>query len=109
MMFKVMFDKTVNQKGEVYDKFKEKFPILAERVAGAKIGNYKKVAFLMQNQESEIMIAGALAYLLLEKGIECLSIHDSISCFEEHIPIVRETITKFFYEKMGFCPEVRTD
>jgi len=109
MMFKVMFDKTVNQKGQVYDKFKEKFPILAQRVAETKIGNYKKVAFLMQNRESEIMIAGALTYLLLEKGVECLSIHDSISCFEEHVPIVRETITKFFYEKMGFCPEVRRD
>ncbi len=108
-MFRVMFDKTANQKGEIFEKFKKEFPILNKRIADAKIGRYKNVAYLMQKKEAEIMIFGVLMELLLKKNIPCLSIHDSISCLEKDSALVKETITKFFYEKMGFCPEVRRD
>lgn len=108
-MFHVMFDKTINQKGEIFEKFKQEFPILNQRIAEAKVGRYKNVAYLMQKKESEIMIFGVLMDLLLKKNVTCLSIHDSISCFEEDIPLVKETITSFFFSTMGFCPEVRVD
>ncbi len=108
-MFKVMFDKTLHQSGPIYEKFKAEFPILCDRVAEIKRGNYKNAAFLMQRKEAGIMILGALSELLLAENINCLSIHDSISCFPEDSEKVKSVISKHFYKEMGFYPNVRKD
>lgn len=108
-MFKVMFDKTINLGGPIYEKFKAEFPILSERIVEVKRGNYKNAAFLMQKKEAGIMILGALSELLLAEKINCLSIHDSISCFPEDSEKVKSVISEHFYKEMGFYPDVRQD
>ena len=108
-MFRVMFDRTANQNGAIYEKFCLEFPILAQRIAEAKVGRYKNVAYLMQKKEAEIMIFGVLQELLIKRGIICLSIHDSISCFPEDEFIVRETIQAHFCEHMKFFPGTKKD
>ena len=109
-MFKVMFDKNGNQKGDICDRFKGEFPILASRIFDDKAaGGYKSVARQMQLRESSIMILGVLKKLLFEDQIECFSIHDSIFCLPEDTKLVEEAIRSFFTDQMGFCPKIKLE
>ncbi len=109
-MFRVMFDRNGNQKGEVCARFKEEFPVLTARIFDNKAKDgYKSVAREMQLQESAIMIQGVLKELLFVKKLECLSIHDSIFCLPQDAKIVEETIYSFFTAAMGFCPTIKLE
>ena len=108
-MFLIMFGKNCHQHTPIAQAFEAEFPLLAERLREQKTGNYRKVAREMQLMESKIMVWGVLNDLLLEKKITCLSIHDSICCFEEDIKTVEKSMQKFFHQEMKFLPRLKVE
>lgn len=107
--FKVMFDKNCRQTTPFCLKFAKEFPILAERIRKKKEGNHKLVAREMQLNESKIMVWGVLNTLLFEHKITCLSVHDSISCLEKDVEIVKAEMVKFFQKEMNFQPVLKIE
>ena len=91
------------------------FPVLYERMAELKKPTdmhreaYKRVSYALQSRESKIMIEGILYELQVEKGIDCLSVHDSIWCTEEHVEIVKNSITKWFLKELSFEPQLKLE
>jgi len=95
--------------GEIYERFEKLFPILSKRIFDIKKDDYKRAAFEMQCQESEIMISGAFHRLAVEMNIDCATIHDSIMVLPKDIDIARQIIEEEFFKAMGFIPVVRAD
>jgi hypothetical protein len=91
------------------------FPVLYKRMAdlkrskGPRREGYKRVSQALQSTESKIMIEGVLYELQVEKGIDCLSVHDSIYCTKEHVETVKSSITKWFLSIMGFEPQLKLE
>jgi hypothetical protein len=102
--FLIMFGEIYKQRTDLCRVFRQEFPILNIRLNEHKQKNYKAVSRILQSLESKIMVHGVLNELLLQKKIRCLSVHDSIACFEEHVTLAQDAITKHFLEAVGFRP-----
>jgi len=82
--FTLMFAKIHQEDQDIRRAFRGMFPVLYQRMADLKRSKdprreaYKRVSQVLQSTESKIMIEGVLYELQVEKGIDCLSIHDSI-------------------------------
>lgn len=113
--FFLMFARVSDEDEVVREAFKGMFPILYDRMAALKYSEdqwddtYKMVSYALQSAESEIMILGALYELQHEMGIDCLFVHDSIYCHEEHVETVKNSITKWFSSVMGFEPQLKLE
>jgi hypothetical protein len=113
--FTLMFAKVDEEDRDIRAALQGMFPVLYRRMAELKCSEnkwdekYKRVSRALQSRESKIMIEGVLHELLIEKGIDCLSVHDSIYCTQEHIETVKDSITKWFSKEMGFVPQLEVE
>jgi hypothetical protein len=113
--FTLMFAKINEEDRDIRKAFQEMFPVLYKRMAdlkrskGPRREGYKRVSQALQSTESKIMIEGVLYELQVEKGIDCLSVHDSIYCTKEHVETVKSSITKWFLSIMGFEPQLKLE
>jgi hypothetical protein len=106
---RMMFTKTIEQNRDFYDVFRWLFPILVARMERAKRRSHKDLSRLTQLKESKIMNSGVLNELLVQRGIPCLSIHDSVWTFEEHVETAKASIVHWFSEEMGFKPQLKIE
>lgn len=107
--FVLMFAKVWSHKGATFDKVKEKYPILVQRITEMKKNyGYRSVSRLLQQNEASIMINGALSELLTA-GLSVLSCHDSILCLPKDLARVKECITQHFFKAMNFAPVLKVD
>lgn len=93
-------------KQPLFKSFEMFFPILAAKIKEIKRNDYKKLSFILQCTESDIMVLGVMNELM-ERGIRALSIHDSILCKEQDIPVVKEIISRHFESVTGFKPVLK--
>lgn len=93
-------------KQPLFKSFEIFFPILAAKIKEIKRNDYKKLSFILQCTESDIMVLGVMTEIM-EREIRALSIHDSILCKEKDIPVVKEIITRHFEKVTGFKPVLK--
>lgn len=107
LCFVLMFARNYHIPWVIRYPFCSLFPLLYRRISQHKWRfGHQAVAREMQLAESKIMVEGALHELLVEKGIDCLSVHDSIYCTEEHVDVVKQSMHKWFTREMGFVPQL---
>jgi hypothetical protein len=107
--FSLMFGWYSAEDKGIREAFRDMFPVLYKRISEQKKLGHRTVARKMQLKEASIMIEGVLHELLVEKGIDCLSVHDSICCTDEHVKTVKDSITKWFSNEMGFAPQLEVE
>lgn len=89
--------------------FVDLFPTIGQMVKKAKKKDYKKVAWMMQREESRIVITKICGRILKHHPDVFIStIHDSIMTVPEHAGLVKSIIESEF-AKIGINPTVRVE
>lgn len=86
--------------------FKHLFPTVAKIVSFYKKDDHRVLARLLQKAEADIMI-NKIVPRLADKGIYCLTIHDSILTTPENSEIVKTIMLDEFQNSLGFTPTIR--
>ncbi len=88
--------------------FERKFPQIAFVFKTFKNKNYKNLAIILQQIESNIFI-DQLAARLIDNGIFPLTIHDSIIIRENDLTNAQETMNQVLSENLGFVPVIQRE
>jgi hypothetical protein len=105
--YNVFFGKLGRWNKELFNNFRENFPILAEEILKIKKGNYKELAHKLQRTESDIIVHGAyLEFLNKFDGEFALTIHDSIATKKKHLPVIKDLVEKHC-KLAGFSPKIK--
>lgn len=87
-------------------QFTELFPNVSQIISHYKKDDYKNLAITLQKAEAEIMI-NTIVPRLAEKGIYCLTIHDSILTTLENSETVKKIILDEFKKQYGLIPTIK--
>ena len=82
------------------------FPILAEIILKHRERGKREFAMFLQRKESKIMIDGALNEII-DRGLSCLTIHDSILCLRKDYLTVLSIMEKHFMRQIPYKPTVK--
>ena len=87
-------------------QFTELFPNVSPIISYYKKDDYRNLAITLQKTEAEIMI-NKIVPRLAEKGIYCLTIHDSILTTPENSETVKKIILEEFKNHYGLIPTIK--
>jgi hypothetical protein len=87
--------------------FSTLFQELRAIMDGIKMGNYRKMAILLQKLEAELMI-NTVVPILEKRGMPVLTVHDSLMVFPEHAGQVQEIIKAECQRLYNLCPRLKT-
>jgi hypothetical protein len=125
----VLYDYIMNFTGEKdRDKFKERlfretffgkrvsksflalFPSVAEKLLDIKKEDYRKLAWMMQRVESDLIVNKICRKIMEEYGYDVFiaTIHDSILTTEEHVNKIKTVMIDEF-GKVGLSPSIRVE
>jgi hypothetical protein len=88
--------------------FEKKYPQITSILKTFKRKNYKNLAIVLQQIESNIFI-DQLAVRLIENGIVPLTIHDSIIIRENDLTNAQEIMNQVLQDNIGFVPVIQKD
>lgn len=88
--------------------FEKKYPQITTILKTFKRKNYKNLAIVLQQIESNIFI-DQLAVRLIENGIVPLTIHDSIIIGENYLSKAQEIMNQVLQDNIGFVPVIQKD
>jgi hypothetical protein len=86
--------------------FEKKYPQITTILKTFKRKNYKNLAIVLQQIESNIFI-DQLAVRLIENGIVPLTIHDSIIIRENDLCQAQEIMNQVLSDSIGFLPVIQ--
>lgn len=94
---------------ELTKEFARLFPSVMKFIRRIKQGNYRRLAWIMQREESRLMIDTICGRLMREhEELPLLTIHDSVLTTEEHVGVVEKVIREEFHE-CGVSPTIRME
>lgn len=94
---------------KVRARFAESFPTVAEVITALKSDDYRRLARLMQHQESSLFIGRVCRRLQKSRpSMPLLTIHDSLVTTEEHIEYVRAALLDEF-TRIGVVPHLKRE
>jgi hypothetical protein len=94
---------------ELTKTFQKLFPSVMEFIRRIKRGNYARLSWIMQREESRIMIDGVCGRLMREcPDMPVLTIHDSIVTTPEFEDVARDIIQQEF-RTVGLTPTLHTE
>lgn len=89
------------------DWFYEKFPTISNVLMKIKEIDYRKLALLLQNIESDIILNKVTKFISKQYPyVFMLTIHDSIMTLPEHANIVQKVIIDVTLELFGYSPKL---
>lgn len=105
---RVLFNKESGNRVYRYKQlFDEIYPTVGTYLSELKSSDYKKVSYLLQSIESQIIVTNTVK-VLLQKGVFCVSLHDAIICTVDDIEIIKKAITMAFSE-FGVVPALKVN
>lgn len=102
-VFKEIFFGPTNDNHQLWRFFCEEFPILSKRIRELKEIDYTQASLKLQSMEAKIVIQGVLDKLI-DTGVKCLTIHDSILCKESDRAEIHKIMNDEFRFIMGDNP-----
>lgn len=96
-------------RGWLWQRFEGRFPAVARFVRDAKSRDYRRLAYLMQGEESAFFIDRCCGRIMRERpDLPLLTIHDSLVTLPEHVKYVQGVIDDEF-AKMDVVPTLEVD
>lgn len=96
-------------RSKLTDEFEKQFPHVMAFIRRVKRSNYARLAWIMQREESRLMIDTICGRLMKEHpDMPVLTIHDSIMTTPGHEEAVRQTICEEFI-RLGLMPTIRIE
>ena len=93
--YNIFFGKFGQWDWDIFNRFQDNFPLLAEKIIQMKKKNYKQLAHFLQRVESDIVVNGAyLEFLETYEGEFALTIHDSIVSTKENLDKLEKLMFK---------------
>jgi hypothetical protein len=90
-------------------QFREMFPSIARLIEEIKKEDYRKLAWMMQRAESNLMI-NTICRRIMDEYPNCFiaTIHDSILTIEENVPKIKKIMLEEF-KNVGLLPSMRVE
>ncbi len=86
------------------ETFAERFPTVARVIRELKESDYRRLAWLMQHQESTLFIGRVCRRIKAERpSLPLATVHDSLVTTEEHLSFV-QTLALDEFKKLGMVP-----
>lgn len=98
------FNKVRNNLNCFEKKFSKLFPTVFECVVDLKKNDYRNLAIMLQNVESEYIFE-----VVSELNCYILTIHDSLVSTKDNIKTVEETMKAIFIKKFNFIPKLEAE
>jgi hypothetical protein len=94
---------------KIRDVFTSRFPTVAKVISELKSNNYRRMAWLMQHEESKLFIGKICRTLMRERpSMPLFTIHDSLVTTEPHLDFIRRIAIDEFYA-LGVTPSFKTE
>jgi len=105
----IFYGKQSSHKKDMFLRFADLFPTVAQHIKKHKAGNYKALALEMQRCEADLMIQGVCKRLSqTHPTAPLLTIHDSIMTTENYASLIRSAMIDEF-KRFGVQPQIRID
>ena len=105
----VLFDRNRNKLSEYEVVFKKEFPLIFHCMRDMKKDDYKSIPISLQKLESHFIFTCVDRLRKENKGIELLTIHDSICCIEGKEEIVYKVMMEEFYNMFNILPKIKIE
>jgi|GEM_PF-4332657 len=106
IIFEVLFSRNETTSNEK-KWFSKKFPTICAVLMKIKEVDYKKLAILLQNFESDVILNKVIKHISKNHpNIFMLTIHDSIMTLPEHANIVQKAIVDITRDSFGYSPKL---
>lgn len=107
ILFKIFYSK-VGSHQKIKDYFGSFFPTIMEYIDTVNAVQNNVLAIQMQKMESSDVL-DKIVPRINEKGIQCLTIHDSFICKESEVEIITECFNRTILELTGLVPQLKVE
>lgn len=105
----VLFDRNRKVLSKYEKVFKEEFPLIFHCMRDMKKEDYKNIPISLQKLESQFIFHCVDVLRDIHKGIELLTIHDSICTVDGKETVVYDVMMEEFYNMFGILPKIKVE